>query len=74
MIHKEPNNPQINRLRVIHKFESYYKLVFKFHWPHQATPCVKKMDHLGETNGSPVQDVVQTIVLLDEIITEIRRL
>ena len=48
MIQKEPNDPMINKLRVINKLESDYNLVLKLHWPHQATHYTEKMNHPGE--------------------------
>ena len=50
MLPKEPNNIQINRLRLIHLYEADYNLVLKFFWPHIATKCVDKLGLLGETN------------------------
>ena len=42
MIQKEPNNPKINKIRVLNKLEADYNLVLKYHWPHQTTHYAEK--------------------------------
>ena len=42
MIPKETNNIQINRIRVINKYEADFNLVFDFFWYHAATRKVDK--------------------------------
>ena len=48
MIQKEPNNPKINKIRVLNKLEADYNLVLKYHWPHQTTHYAEKQKLLGE--------------------------
>ena len=31
MIQKEPNNPKVNKLRIINKLEADYNVVLKYH-------------------------------------------
>ena len=47
MIEKEKNNPRINRLRVINKYEADYNLILKFFWPHQTTHNAERHNMLG---------------------------
>ena len=48
MIPKLINNPQINRLRVINKFEGGFNLVFELFWPKGATHQLEKQGELNE--------------------------
>ena len=48
MIQKELNNPRINRLRVLNKYEADLNLVFKYFWPRLTTNHLESLDLLGE--------------------------
>ena len=72
MIRKEPNNPKINKLRVLNKLEAEYNLVLKYHWPHQTTHYAEKKN-LGQWGTRP-RISANTTALIDELINEIHRL
>ena len=75
MIQEEPNNPKINKLRVLHKLEAGYNLVLKYHWPHQTTHYAEKNNLLGENQwGTRPRRSADTITLIDELINEIHRI
>ena len=48
MIPKLQNNPQINRLRVINKFEVDFNLMLKLFWPKAASRQAERRDELHE--------------------------
>ena len=48
MIQKELNNPKINRLRVLNKYETDLNLVFKYFWPRVTTNHLESRNLLGE--------------------------
>ena len=57
MIQLEPNNPKINKLRFLHKFEADYNLLLKYLWLHKTTHYDENI-FLVKTNGVPVQEEV----------------
>ena len=59
----------------MNKLETGYNFVLKFHRPYQTTYYTEKMDHLEENQWDTCSKrSVDTIALLDKIITEIFRL
>ena len=75
MIPKEPNNIQINRLRVINLYEADYNLLLKFFWSHKATQLADKLGLLGENQwGTKPLCSAEQPALMDEFITEIHRI
>ena len=75
MIQKEPNNPRINRLRVINKYEADLNLVLKFFWPRLTTNHLKSQNLFGEKQwGTWSRRSAKNVSLLDEIINEIHRI
>ena len=72
MIKKEPNNPKIDKLRVIDKIKVDWNLVLKYHCPHLFTQYVEENHMLGKNQrGVRSRRRVNTTVLLDEVIMEI---
>ena len=75
MIPKEPNNIQINRLRLINLYEADYNLVLKFFWPHKTTKLADKLGLLGENQwGSKPLYSAEQPALMDEFITDVHRI
>ena len=75
IIQKEPNNPKINKFRVLNKLEADYNLVLKYHWPYQITHYVEKKKLLGENKwGTHPRRSADTTALIDELINEIHRI
>ena len=75
MIPKEPNNIQINRLRLINLYEVDYNLVLKFFWLDKATKLADKLGLLGENQWKikPLCSAEQP-TLMDEFITDVHRI
>ena len=48
MLPKLQNNPQINRLRVINKFQADFNLMLKFFWSKAATHQAERRGELHE--------------------------
>ena len=48
MIRKEINNPRINRLRVLNKYEADFNLVLKFFWPRLTSKHLESRYLLGK--------------------------
>ena len=72
MIPKEPNNIQINCLRLINLYEADYNLVLKFFWPHKATKLADKLGLLGENQwGTKPLCSAEQPALMDEFITDV---
>ena len=57
MIQLEPNNPKINKLRFLHKFEADYNLLLKYRWLYKTTHYDENI-FLVKTNWVPVQEEV----------------
>ena len=75
MIPKEPNNIQINRLRLIYLYEADYNLVLKLFWPHKATKVADKLGLLGEHQwGTKPLCSAEQPALMDELITDVHRI
>ena len=75
MIEKEKNNPRINRLRVINKYEADYNLILKFFWPHQATHNSERHNMLGENQwGGRPRYSSDIAALLDIVISDIHKI
>ena len=75
MIEKEKNNPRINRLRVINKYEADYNLILKFSWPHQATHNVERKNMLGENQwGDRPKYSSNIAALLNIVISDIHKI
>ena len=75
MLPKDKYNIQINRLRVIHKYEADFNLVLKYFWLHEATRKANKEGILGDNQWGtiPLCSVEQS-ALIDELITNINRI
>lgn len=72
MIQNEPNNPQVDKLRVLNKLESDQNLVLKYHWPHKTTHYAKKKKRFGENQwATRPRRSANTTAIIDELITEI---
>ena len=75
MIQKEINNPKINRLRVLNKYEAEFNLVLKLFWPRLTTKHLESRNRLGETQwGSRPHRNADNVSLIDEVIKEIHRI
>lgn len=75
MIPKEPNNIQINRLRLINLYEGDYNLVLKFFWSHKATKLADKLGLLGENQwGTKPLCSAEQPALMDEFIIDVYRI
>ena len=72
MIQKELNNPRINRLRVLNKYEADLNLVFKFFWPRLTTNHLESRNLLGKNQwGTRPHRSAENVSLIDKIINEI---
>ena len=75
MIPKEPNNIQINRLRLTNLYEADYNLVLKFFWSHKATKLADKLGLLGETQwGTKHLCSAEQPALMNEFIIDAHRI
>ena len=75
MIQKEKNNPRINRLRVLNKYEADFNLVFKLFWPQLTTKHLESRNLLGENQrGSCSHRSAGNVSLIDEVINDIHRI
>ena len=75
MIEKEKNNPRINRLRVINKYEADYNLILKSFWPHQATHNAERKNMLGENQwGGRPKYSSEITALFDIVISDIHKI
>ena len=75
MIQKELNNPRINRLRVLNKYETDLNLVFKLFWSRLTTKHLESQNLLGGNQlGICPHRSVENGLLIDEIINEIHRI
>ena len=74
MLPKDTDTIQINRLRVINKYEADFNLVLKYFRPHTATRKVDKEGLLGDNQwGTKPLWSAEQPVLIDELITDIHR-
>ena len=75
MIEKIPGYTKINKLRLINIYEADYKLILKHFWPHKAIHHAEQFNILGETQwGTRPMYSPEMVALIDECITEVRRL
>ena len=66
---------QINRLRVINKYEAYFNLVLKYFWSHVVTRKVDKKGLLGDNQwGTTPLCSAEQPTLIDELIIDIHRI
>ena len=75
MIQKELNNPRINRLRVLNKYETDLNLVLIFFWPWLTTYHLENRNIIVEIQwGTRSHRSANNISLIDEVINEIHRI
>ena len=75
MIQKEINNPRINILRVLNKYEVGFNLVLKLFWSLLTTKYLESRNLFGENQlGSCPHRSADNILLIDEVINEIHRI
>ena len=75
MIQKQLNNPRINRLRVLNKYEADLNLVLKFYWLQLTTNHLESRNLLGKNQwGTRPYRSTDNVSLIDEVTNEINRI
>ena len=75
MIEKDPGDPKINRLRIIHLFEADFNLFLKLQWGSRLVKRAVKKDLLNSGQyGSTPGKVAMDPVMLAELTTDLSRL
>jgi hypothetical protein len=75
LIEKDPGQPNINRLRIIHLFEADYNLYLKLQWGHRLVRSAKDrgLIHPGQHGSVPGRNATDP-VMLNQLTTDIVRI
>lgn len=75
MIEKDPGNPKINRLRIIHLFEADFNFLLKLMWGHRLVRRAVELDllHHGQHGSIPGRTTLDPI-MLTQLTSDITRI
>ena len=75
MIEKEKENSNINRLRIIEKFEVDYNIILKFYWPEITNRTTETNSTLEKNQmGTRKNKSITNTAIINEFIIETARI